>query len=698
MFVSVEFYLFSCKMNMKKGGMMTESNLKFDHWKGSEPFDRKKWSQAARKLVDKAEKAETSRKSFITAAARILESSADAAEKRDEKDYQVLKEFNSRFFEELSPEAYETSFANPSYAVSLMGQETGLILSAFYTDLRKALEFAFHKMDFALVHLYRGLLALEEHLLSAEKVKSELLRSFYTSWKRSLKQKLVPADIRRHYDPEYSFYTSLILEEDLSTSEYLYLYDASISRNEIEIARHFADMNDTSVNRLARSIADGFLRGFTISNKSLENKSTAHLIYNIGQERLVKELMRILEEEGLKIMIPSPATTPVNRQYQFDHKFDLALTLDEEEVKGQEKVWQKAYEENKSLLKAYSGIIFIDKFGEKPFAPVMKKETAHLAPAQQPLYQDLITRHQALRQRYMPRSETSFCIIAFPTPEIGPQFKTLFDETVAINSLDNDTWESLQQKIIDVMDRAKYIHVKGKSPNKTDIRVMMQPLNDPSRETNYVNCTADVNIPVGEVFTSPQLKGTEGTLHLEETLLNGLKYENLHLHFKDGMITDYSCSNFPSEEENRKFIRENLMNQRETLPIGEFAIGTNTLAYKVARQYGIMELLPILIIEKMGPHFAIGDTCFSHEEDHATFNPDGKQVTAVDNEVSILRKEDPSKAYTNCHTDITLPYETLKYITAVYPDGSKHPVIENGLFAIKGLEKLNEPLLELNSK
>ena len=677
---------------------MGESKLNFSREQGTDSFDRDEWTQTLKTLVDKVQEAEMPRKRFVTAAAGLLESASAAAVKREQKDYRALKEFNAHFFKELIPGAYETSFANPAFAASLWGEKTGAILSAFYTDLRRAAEFAYQKMDFALVHLYQGLLAVNKLLSSQEEKRAEALISYYPSWKRGLKQKLIPADIRRHYDPEYRFTSSLIMDEDLSGTDHLYLYDAPVSSNEVEIARHFAQMDDATVIKLARSIADGYLRGFALSGKSLKHKKTVHVIYNIGQERLVRELMRLLEDQGLKAAFPSPSSTPVNRQYQFDHKFDLALTLDEEEIRCQEEAWQAAYEENKSLLKAYSGIIFIDKFGEKPFSPVLKKEAVRLSPAQQPLYQELITRHQALRQRYMPRSETSFCIIAFPTPEIGSRFKTIFNETVAINSLDNDLWEALQQKIIDVMDGARYIHVKGKAPNKTDIRVMMQPLNDPSRETNFVNCTADVNIPVGEVFTSPQLTGTEGTLHLEETLLNGLKYENLLLHFKDGRISDYSCSNFPSEEQNRNFIRENLMSQRETLPIGEFAIGTNTLAYKVAREYGIMDLLPILIIEKMGPHFAVGDTCFSHEEDHATFNPDGKQITAVENEVSALRKEDPSKAYTNCHTDITLPYESLEHITAVYPDASLHPVIKDGLFVIEGLEKLNEPLKELNEE
>ena len=72
-----------------------------------------------------------------------------------------------------------------------------------------------------------------------------------------------------------------------------------------------------------------------------------------------------------------------------------------------------------------------------------------------------------------------------------------------------------------------------------------------------------------------------------------------------------------------------------------------------ARRFDINDKLPILIAEKTGPHFAVGDTCYSHEEDRMTYNPDGKAIIARENEVSALRHTDLSKAYLNCHTDIT---------------------------------------------
>jgi hypothetical protein len=224
----------------------------------------------------------------------------------------------------------------------------------------------------------------------------------------------------------------------------------------------------------------------------------------------------------------------------------------------------------------------------------------------------------------------------------------------------------------------------------------MHKLTDPTSQTLFENCVADVNIPVGEVFTSPVLDGTNGVLHVEDIYLGDLRFYNLKISFKDGWVDSYSCTNFEDMDEGKKYIHENLLLPHKSLPLGEFAIGTNTTAYQIARKYDIMSLLPILIIEKMGPHFAIGDTCFSHEEDapHPSFL-NGKEMIAVDNEKSATRTTDPMNAYTQKHMDITLPYEMLESITAVSHDGTKTDIIRDGRFVVPGTDELNIPLMQM---
>jgi len=75
----------------------------------------------------------------------------------------------------------------------------------------------------------------------------------------------------------------------------------------------------------------------------------------------------------------------------------------------------------------------------------------------------------------------------------------------------------------------------------------------------------------------------------------------------------------------------------------------------------------------MGPHFAVGDTCYSWSEENVLHNPDGKEIVAKDNECSILRKTDVSKAYFNCHTDITIPYDEIGGIYSDHREGQICP-------------------------
>ena len=141
-----------------------------------------------------------------------------------------------------------------------------------------------------------------------------------------------------------------------------------------------------------------------------------------------------------------------------------------------------------------------------------------------------------------------------------------------------------------------------------------------------------------------------------------------------------------------KLLQDNVLYRHDSLPMGEFAIGTNTTAYVIAAKYGIGHKLPVLIAEKMGPHFAVGDTCYSWSEDTPVYNQNGKEIIARDNEVSILRKTDLGKAYYGCHTDITIPYEEIEHIQVVRKDGSRISIIEDGRFVLAGTEELNEPL------
>lgn len=45
--------------------------------------------------------------------------------------------------------------------------------------------------------------------------------------------------------------------------------------------------------------------------------------------------------------------------------------------------------------------------------------------------------------------------------EIGENFEEIFEGTVKINTLDYNKYKAIQQALIDVLDTAQYVEVKG---------------------------------------------------------------------------------------------------------------------------------------------------------------------------------------------------------------------------------------------
>ena len=82
--------------------------------------------------------------------------------------------------------------------------------------------------------------------------------------------------------------------------------------------------------------------------------------------------------------------------------------------------------------------------------------------------------------QYIPGDETSFTIIAFPLPSIGPDFEEIFKETIDINTLDYVKYQKIQQHIIDALDRAEYVEVLGNGKNQTNLRIDLAELSDPA--------------------------------------------------------------------------------------------------------------------------------------------------------------------------------------------------------------------------
>ena len=616
---------------------------------------------------------------------------------------------NEILYSALLEEHYKKNYVNPAYAAEKLGLEMGRLLSLLCAEMRSGIPYAFeNRLDYLTI-LYELFIEVYNCFENTEEPEPKEIRDILYWYASDYCDVFLADRIEEQINPECSFAADIIEHADLDTDDYLYSFGEYITENELGTAHYLRTLPEETLRKMADVYTEGFRIGFINTGKDLSIKSTVNIRYTLGFEKVVRFAIENFRKMGLEPVIYRAASSVVtkreqykigyhgaiaNQQYEYDHRQDQALFLDKRYIERRLEVAKTVYEKNKELAAGFAGPACMETFGEKPFSPETNEAAPVYSDSQRGLALEYDSRSGQLTNQYIKGEERSFTIIAWPVPEIGENYPEIFNEVIRINTLDAGLYTKVQQNLIDALDQGDYVRVLGKGENQTDLRVKLRKLNVPEKETLFENCVADVNIPVGEVFTSPCLEGTEGVLHVSRVYLEGLQFLDLKLTFSEGRITGYTCGNFESEEENRKYIYDNVLKNHDTLPLGEFAIGTNTAAYVAARKYGIEDKMPILIAEKTGPHFAVGDTCYSWSEDIRVYNPNGKEIIAKDNSISIQRKEDVSKAYFHCHTDITLPYDELEEISVVTKEGKAIILLKDGKFVLPGTEVLNKPLEE----
>ena len=626
-------------------------------------------------------------------------------------DIDTLRSNNMSLYSDIID--YDNSYLNPDITSELFSDKLGGQYAFLYNELMALISWSYDgRLELITIYvelflemygIYVDELTIAEPDIDKARYRnSECIYWFYHDY----------CDIFTDYSVESmlddtpNLINDIIDNADLSRNNYLYAYGVNISDNDIKLASYINFLPQDNIDAIASCYVGGFVKGYEAMRKDLSAKSIVKIEYPIGFERVVRKSVELFANHNLRPIFSRDGVfsfvggarsrntylSVVDKQWIYDHRNDKGYYFDKRFYGRRLEALEEAFKAYEDKASAFAGPAVIETFGEAEFKPVNKDTVYKFTDEQDKWNVEYMSAAGVINNNYMPRDEYSYTIIAFPIPEIGDIFHKVFDKTMEINTLDYDKYLKMQQCIIDILDKAEYVHILGQGNNCTDIKVMLHTMNNPDKETLFENCVADVNIPVGEVFTSPKLTGTEGVLNVSHVFLNGLAYKNLTIEVKDGKVTDYSCDNFEDEAEGRRYIFENILFRHDTLPIGEFAIGTNTTAYRMARDYNIESKLPILIAEKAGPHFAFGDTCYSHEEESTLYNPDGKEIIAKENECSALRNSDISKAYFNCHTDITLPFDELGLIEAVTPTGDRLPIIKDGLFVVVGCEDLNNPL------
>jgi aminopeptidase len=161
--------------------------------------------------------------------------------------------------------------------------------------------------------------------------------------------------------------------------------------------------------------------------------------------------------------------------------------------------------------------------------------------------------------------KTKWCVLRLPNASMAQQagmsteaFENFYFD---VCNLDYPRLSKALKPLVERMEAAKTVQITGP---ETDLRFSIEGI-------PVVPCSGEMNIPDGEVFTSPVKDSVEGFVRFNApTVYQGNSFDDVRLVFKGGKIVEADCSGGDVKK-----LRKILDSDDGASYIGEWSIGCN---------------------------------------------------------------------------------------------------------------------------
>ncbi|MCD7837263.1 MAG: leucyl aminopeptidase, partial [Lachnospiraceae bacterium] len=200
---------------------------------------------------------------------------------------------NHALYEDILPENYDRSFANPQYSVNVLGDVLGALMAAIYTELRSMIGFVYEGRLFELViraELFTEVYAAFSYEWNEEGRLPgyESIRSIFYWFASDYADEAADEKLRLLLTPDNNFASSIIMDSDLNDLRYLYYYGEYVSENELIMAKFMSELPEETIAVMADTYTEGYRIGFIVGNKDISGKRTVDIRYQLGFERMMR--------------------------------------------------------------------------------------------------------------------------------------------------------------------------------------------------------------------------------------------------------------------------------------------------------------------------------------------------------------------------------------------------------------------------
>ena len=180
---------------------------------------------------------------------------------------------NASLYRDILPENYGSSYANPDYAVKMLGDGMGQVLSAVYAELRGIIPCVFEDDAEGTCILLELFLEIYGDFCGEEIPGTAAVRDIFRSYCEDYLPDYVAGRIEEQVTDRHPFARDIIMNADYSGADYLYRFGEYITEDILETARYLESLPQEKIDRMADTFTEGFRLGFIQMRKDLSYKN-----------------------------------------------------------------------------------------------------------------------------------------------------------------------------------------------------------------------------------------------------------------------------------------------------------------------------------------------------------------------------------------------------------------------------------------
>lgn len=263
---------------------------------------------------------------------------------------------NQRFYQDITGENYQTSYADPAYAVSVFGEEIGKLLCMLYNEIRGEIIYVSQNKLLYLticnelfIEVYN---CFEETQAPAYKQIRSILYWYFSDYS----DVFVADRISEKLNTKNEGVKEIVMNSDLTDLRYLYKYGEVISKQEWKMVNHLNSLSEKTIEKMAEYFVEESQMVLKDADEGLTQKKIINIRYALGTEKILKKAIEIFEKQGLRVTLVRDGVSVLTKE---DQGAALSFIWDKKLMERKLDVMKNSFEYWKESMEDYAGTIVL---------------------------------------------------------------------------------------------------------------------------------------------------------------------------------------------------------------------------------------------------------------------------------------------------------------------------------------------------